>query len=104
MFCTITTRFPPSYQSPFINPPTQPNPPQVMDPFAILQRARSFTSVIRTTRPGLTSEELETVALCTVVAASELKAVCICVRGKGYGWDCVCWGRSGMGRNVRGCD
>lgn len=46
-----------------------------MDPFAILQRARSFTSVIRTTRPGLTSEELETVALCTVVAASELKAV-----------------------------
>ena len=48
---------------------------QVMDPFAILQRARSFTSVIRTTRPGLTSEELETVALCTVVAASELKAV-----------------------------
>lgn len=52
-----------------------PHTKQVMDPFAILQRARGFTSVIRTTRPGLTSEELETVALCTVVAASELKAV-----------------------------
>lgn len=45
------------------------------DPFAILQRARTFTSVTRTSRPGLSSEELETVALCTVVAASEIKAV-----------------------------
>lgn len=58
---------------------TLDNPEETTDPLSILKRARTFTSVTRTTRPGLTSEELETVALCTVVAASELNADLIIV-------------------------